>query len=211
MISKRVIFVVVVVIAGIVGLTSMYFLNNKQKPTESVEPEQVVANLSNMDPGDFNSDLKSEYTKAYNLAVAANPQNALSAVVIDLGKDLMPEQTTIRYVFSSETDPGNNWTITFNHNGKSGLLRAIIPKDDYLGNPTPFDLKLWKVNHVSALQIAEKNGGLSWRENNTLQLVQLTLRNIGAENTLAWRVQYIGENSDFSINIEALTGKIFRE
>ena len=93
----------------------------------------------------------------------------------------------------------------------NNFTRMIIPKDDYLGNVAEINTKLWKFNFVTALQIAEKNGGLKWRESNDLQSIRLTLRHTEPKNWLLWVVEYKGENGNLILRIDANSGRVVSE
>ena len=90
----------------------------------------------------------------------------------------------------------------------SSFIRALVPKSDYLGNLQQMDTKYWKYNYVTALQLAEKNGGQDWRSKNTLASVKLTLRHTGANNWLLWIVEYSSDSDKLTVTLDANSGKV---
>lgn len=204
---KRPIFWVVVVIVLAVAGWSYY---SKQKTasqnaaTETQTP--VVSNLTNLDPTDFDDSVKSEFALANTKAAEVNTAYKISAIEVNISKDLTVDSINTRYIYSASTDTKNNWMITISATNQS-YIRALIPKDDYAGAISPFDVTAWKYNYVTALQLAEKAGGLDWREANTLTAVKITLKNIGAGNQLAWSVEYSANEGTKTINLDATSGK----
>jgi len=187
------------------------YVASQKKPTDvsksDTSEKKSISNLTNINPGDYDSIVKNEFALANLKAKESNQGNELSAIDIEIAADLMPSSVISRYVFSSDTDPNNNWTMTFSEIN-TDFTRALIPKDDYLGNVLKINTKLWKFNFVTALQLAEKNGGLSWRESNTLKDIRLTLRHTEPKNWLLWLVQYKADNSSLLIKIDANSGRI---
>ncbi len=175
--------------------------------SNQTENKKTISNLTNISPADYDSVVKSEYALASSKAKESNQGNTLSAIDIEVGKDLVPSSVISRYVFTSPADTANNWTMTFTQ-VNTNFVRASIPKEDYLGNTSEINTKLWKFNFVTALQIAEKNGGLTWRESNNLRTIRLTLRHVEPKNWLLWIVQYKSDNANLLIKIDANSGRI---
>lgn len=212
---KKPVFIIIVVVAIIVALVWSYVArvinqrkiaqqNAQQTTTESVK------DLTNVDPAEYDEPTKKEYAVASTKAVEADSKNALAAMVVELPASLGVSSGNVRYIFTSNLDPTNNWTITFSQE-TGNYIRAVIPKDDYMGNVPGMDTKLWKFNYVTALQIAEKEGGKDWRDNNELKGVTETLKHSDPNNWLTWTVEYQGVNSVFSTKIDANSGKVVTE
>ena len=181
--------------------------SNKQKQAEKDATQVVITDLTNVDPALYDEPIKNEYAAAAAKSLEANPKLQLAAISVEIPPALGLKSANTRYIFVSDKDAINNWTITF-ASDTGNFIRAIIPKDDYMGNPTVMDTKLWKFNYVTALQITEKDGGLAWRENNELKGITLTLKHGDPNNWLTWTINYQGANSSFTRKIDANSGKI---
>lgn len=204
---KRPIFwVVVVVVLAVAGWSYYSKQKTASQNTATQTQTPVVSNLTNLDPTDFDDSVKSEFALANAKAAEANTAYKISAIEVNISKDLTVDSINTRYIYSAPTDTKNNWMITISATNQS-YIRALIPKDDYAGAVTPFDVTAWKYNYVTALQLAEKAGGLDWREANTLTAVKLTLKNIGTGNQLAWSVEYSANEGTKTINLDATSGK----
>jgi len=72
----------------------------------------------------------------------------------------------------------------------------------------PVNRSYWKINYISALQTAEKNGGLDFRSANDISEVKLTLKNADPKNWLYWFVNYTAKNNTKQLQIDASTGAV---
>ena len=177
------------------------------KTTETTQTVTKISNLTNADPSDFDSITQSEFASANTKATAVQADNVISAIEVDLTSSLQATDVNTRYVYTAKSDTANNWMITISA-ASSNFIRATIPKADYLGNLTAINTKLWKYNYVTALQLAEKNGGLDWRGKKTLSGIKLTLANSGT-NILVWTVEYdAADNSNLTVTLDANSGKV---
>lgn len=203
---------VVFVLLGVAILVTLiwnYAATQREAKKKSVQSSQAeVTNLSNLEPADFNKVLQSEYSQAGNKAAAANTLNKLVAIEVTIGKDLSPQSIISRYIYSADNDNNNNWIYSVS-SANGSFIRSLTPKEDYLGNLTPINAENWKYNFVTALQLAEKAGGLEWRESNTntITFITLTLRNSGESDTV-WNVLYQGINDSKSFTFNASSGKL---
>lgn len=208
---KRPVIIVIILVAIIMATFWSYWQNRKQKSQQSQTQTQTetpkIVNLTNVDSADFDSVIKDEYALANSKAQEVSTGYKLAAVEVELPGLLQPNSGNSRYIFSQESDTKNNWIITISQN-TGNYIRAAIPKEDYLGNVAVMNTKLWKFNYVTALQIAEKNGGLEWREKNTIKNARLILRHTQPNNWLTWTVEYASEGSSFSKVIDANSGQI---
>lgn len=210
---KKPVVIIIVAVAIIAALVWSYvdkrIQQNKaadaaKKAEESV---QTITNLSNIDPKDYDTLVKNEYAAATAKALDANPKNVFSALVVELPGTLEVNSGNDRFIYASPTDKANNWTITFSEL-TGNFIRAIIPKEDYLGNLTVVNTNLWKFHYVTALQIAEKNGGKDWREKNTPTGVTLTLKHGEPNDWLTWTVEYQSKTDKLVKKIDANSGKL---
>ncbi|MFA7243860.1 MAG: hypothetical protein WC080_01030 [Patescibacteria group bacterium] len=211
-IFKRPITVIIIVGAIVIALIWSYVDKRIQSNKEAAEAKkitdaaQIITNLTNIDPKDYDELVKAEYQKAVTNATAADPNNAFSALVVELPGDLALNSGNDRFVFTSPDNAANNWTITFSEL-TGNFIRAIIPKSDYLGELKPVNTNLWKFQYVTAIQIAEQNGGKTFRENNSLTGVTLTLKHGDPNNWLAWTVEYNSKDNKFVKQVDANSGK----
>jgi len=209
---KQPIVIGIVVAAIIAAIIWSYFDNRaSQREAEDLAKQQaksvVIANLTNADPVDFDEFAKEEYAIARSKAEEVDANNKLSAIIVELPSTLALNSGSDRYVFSSTKDTTNNWVITLDQLTLN-YIRATIPKTDYLGEVIEIDTTLWKYNFVTALQLAESNGGKEWREDNTLESAILTLKHGEPQNFLSWTIEYDGGSSTFTRKFDATSGKL---
>lgn len=203
---------ILLLLASIAFLTFALARNVKNKTDNKASVTQEnkalsISNLTNINPNDYDSIIKNEYALANLRSKESNSGNELSAIDIEIAPDLMPSSVISRYVFSASNDQTNNWTMTFSE-VNTNFIRATIPKEDYIGSLTAINTKLWKFNFVTSLQIAEKNGGMKWRETNELASIRITLRHVEPKNWLLWLVQYKNDGSSLLIKIDANSGRV---
>jgi uncharacterized protein YpmB len=210
-IFKKPVVIIIIVVAIVIALVWSYLdkrsQEKKAEETAATQETVQITNLTNIDATEFDQFVKDEYATASSKALDANAKYQLSAIVIELPASLEVNSGTDRYVFTSDKDTVNNWVITFSQENQS-YLRALIPKSDYIGNAPVMDTALWKFNFVTALQIAEQNGGMGFREANNLESVTLTLHHMEPNNWLIWDVEYKARGKSFKIDIDANSGKV---
>jgi len=207
---RRVIYIVFAVII-VVALIWAYFSNRKkvsQSNTETAAKPVTISNLTNLDPTDFDQPVKDEYAIAVSKAAEINPDYKIAQIEVNIGGDLQVDSINTRYIFASPSDTVNNWMITIAATTQS-YIRALVPKDDYAGDIIAFDTSKWKYNYVTALQLAEKAGGVDWRDSNTLTGVKITLKTSSSDSILTWTVEYSGENNTNKIVVlDATSGEV---
>lgn len=204
--------VIIIIVVAIVGALIWSYVSNllatrKANQAAQQSEQQTITDLTNVDPAIYDEPTRKEYALAASKAKEVSPTYQFAALEVDLPDSLALNAGTDRYIFVSDKDKTNNWTIAMALD-TGNFIRALIPKDDYMGNPQAMDTNLWKFNYVTALQIAEKNGGKDWRENNTLTGVSLILKHTDPNNYLTWNVTYTGENSSFFVKIDANSGNV---
>ncbi len=202
---RRLIIIFVVVVIAI-GIGWAYYAKKKTSQPAPAK-KTAVSNLSNLDPTDFDAAVKSEYALAASKAIEVNPDYKVAVIEVNVDKDLSVGSISTRYIFTAPTDTANNWMITVAAATQS-YIRALVPKIDYAGNVIPFGTNLWKYNYVTALQLAEKAGGLDWRNQNSLINLKLTLKTASADSILTWTVEYNGQNTNKTIILDAASGKV---
>lgn len=157
--------------------------------TESTTQTPTVSDLTTLAPATFDTDLTTHFTLGSAAATAWKPDAVISYVSVTL-PTLTPNTGSEVYVFGSASDLDNWFTYSVSQEtGKS--VRAIIPKADYLGSQlTPINQAYWSMNYVQALQLAEQNGGATFRINNPNPQLTIYLSNRTPRGWLWWTVEY---------------------
>ena len=212
-IFKRPVTILIIIVAIIAALVWSYIdnLSTKKKAAEEAakleeSTKSQLVDLVNVEPAEFDEVVKKEYASAKSKAESANSNLKLAAIQVSL-PSLKLNSGETRYIFVNSEDKVNNWTISFSQQ-TNNYLRAIIPKDDYMGNLAVMDTALWKFNYVTALQIADKNGGSDWRNTNTLSNIEITLKHNSDKTRLLWTVKYTGNNQEYIKNSDSSEGSI---
>lgn len=114
----------------------------------------------------------------------------LYQVAVKLPPNLSVGQITEVLTYGSPTDAYNWWTMTISEKtGKS--IRAIIPKEDFLGTTLqPVPTKFWQINAIEALQLADVNGGAAFRLKHPDAQVTINLAVSQPKNFLWYSVEY---------------------
>ncbi len=187
-----------------------------EETDQSSQPTTQGENLLTIDPGTVAPELKESLEFAQKKAEDWQNNAKLTAVQIEVPASLKKEFTSTRYVYSSPASPYYYWTIAISSNNQN-YIRALIPKEDYIS----MDLRVilsqyWKLNYVEALQMSDQNGGETWRAENRLGKIKMTLNHGQPSGYLYWNIEYaaIDENgqrspeSDLKMKINAYTGEI---
>ena len=212
---KKPIFLIILAAALIAAGIWAYVSNrNKTKEAEQVAEsrkqaaeEVVISNLTNIDTTYLDADIKNQLTVADTKAAENNRKNQLVAVVVQLPGSLATASGDSGYVYSASSDKVNNWLITIS-NTSGSFLRALVPKEDYLGDLSAINRDFWKINYLAALQIAEKNGGLDFRNANEISDLKLTLKNGDPNGWLYWFVIYTAKSDVKQFQIDANSGSL---
>jgi hypothetical protein len=215
---KKPIFLILIAVAIIAAVIWAYVSNRsaekvaEEKAVEEqaavdLQSQPLVADLTNIDDGEIIDSIKSQTEIADSNATGADSRNQLAAVDIQLPKSLAQGSGTTNYIYTSTADRTNNWVISIS-NSSQAFVRSRVYKNDYLGNLTAISRNFWKLNYVQALQIAEKNGGLSFRNYYDTSSVRLVLKNGDPKGWLYWYVTYTATGQVKSIQIDADSGAI---
>lgn len=194
------------------------FLSNKNSANKAATDQSTsgstaistASDLTTADPSDFDNIAKAELLSATKYAVEFNPDFKISVVEVQIGANLQKDSIVTRYAFSTPKDVRNNWIYTTSQNNGS-FIRALIPKADYLGDIVPINMTLWKYNYISALQLADKNGGSDWRSKNTLQSITGTLKESADLKKLYWTLEYKAADNSYVTVIDATTLQISQQ
>lgn len=207
--------VIIIIVVAIVGALIWSYVSNllaQRRANQAAQQAatQTITDLTNVDPVNYDEPVKKEYALASAKAKEVSSNYKLGAVEVDLPASLALNSGNDRYIFVSDKDKINNWIITLSLE-TGNYIRSLIPKEDYMGNPQAIDTTLWKFNYVTALQIAEKEGGKTWRESNTLESVSLILKHTDPNNYLTWTVNYTSKGSSLFVKIDANSGKVLEK
>lgn len=217
---KKPIFAAILLIALVVGGIWAYISyhqsvakkaedakKQQQQQQATIEAEKTLNSLATIDPAKVADQIASQLQIADSKAIETDKKSLLSAVEVRLSKDITVGTGTTVYGYSSVSDKSNNWTITFS-NDSNTFVRARIPKEDYFGVLTAINRDYWKLNYAQALQIAEKNGGLDFREINEITGIGLVLKTGDPNGWLYWFVTYETDGNFKQFQIDANTGKL---
>lgn len=106
------------------------------------------------------------------------------------------DQATEVFTFGSSTDAYNWWTLTYSHKTKKSV-RALIPKEDYLGSGySPVPTQFWKIQYIDAIQLAESHGGEQFRRDHVQGDVTISLAVGQPKNYLWWTSEYRSATSE---------------
>jgi len=213
-------FLIILVVAGF----GIYLLTTKKKSTQG-QPErpsetttagtttenETQEDLSNIDPTSVDSAIKKNLDLATQKALEWRQDAVLVYVQVKL-TSLEPNTGTETYVFDSPSVPNLHFTFTISQQSKR-FIRAVIPVEDYLGSGLlPIDQKYWKLNYVSALQTAEKEGGKDFRDKYLNWTIELNLNRGEPKNWLYWTVDYKIEGGEtLSVKINPYSGEVVKE
>lgn len=169
--------------------------------------------LTTASPEQFNSQAATNYNKAVELALSWQPDAVLYGLNIKLPTSLKANLATEIYLFGSPADQKVWYTVSINQqSGK--ITRAWVTKEDFMPQiQYPVKIQYWKTNYVEALQQAEKNQGLTFRDKNPNANISLTLAVSQPKNWLWWQVEYQATLSGetLKIKIDPNTGKVVGE
>lgn len=215
---KKPIFLIIITVALIVAGIWAYISNNSQKKAEEekvAQEQQVsenqqktpISDLTNVDSATLVDSIISQVSIADSNATSADSRNQLTAVDIQLPADLTQGSGTANYIYASSVDKIYNWVISIS-NSSEAFVRSKVYKADYLGELTAINRSFWKINYIEALQTAEKNGGLDFRNYYSTTGVRLVLKNGDPKGWLYWYVTYNATGQVKMIQVDANAGGI---
>lgn len=190
------IFAAIFITFSLTGLSCSWFGSNKTTET-TTESDQTTANanlpttnLTNIEPTTIDDLVTTNYNLAKSKAQDWKSDAVLVNLTVKLPKNLAANQATETYVFGSATDSLNWFSFSISEQS-SKYIRAVIPKEDYLGTDIkPINFSYWKMNYVKAFQLAETNGGETFRADNQNSEVITTLANDEPRGWLWWKIEY---------------------
>lgn len=214
------VFVLLIIAFFLIGLNlSCKKTTPTETPTPSASESQSQTpqadDLTNLDSSTALEEITANFNTAKQKAALWQTDATLYSSSAKITKSLQWEDVIEVYTFGSPSQPAFWWTISISVRSKN-YVRAIIPKEDYLGaNLVPVRTQYWKINYVEAFQIAEKNGGKEWREKQKDNNYQTTTTLVHGEpkGYLYWMIEYqLTDGSDKkTIQIDANSGEVINE
>ncbi|MFA6422982.1 MAG: hypothetical protein WCW17_00845 [Patescibacteria group bacterium] len=190
--------------------------SNSQAYSNSNTNETIVENsesLTNADYVGLGTTLQAYTSRAQEIAANWQKDLIISNLTIELDSNLETGKSKQTFTYASTSNTDYWFTISFSENSQK-YVRAIIPKEDYLGNTLkPIQLSYWKINYIQAFQLAEKYQGASYREKNKAN-VSLSLTQGDPKGWLWWIVTYKSTTTSgnvYTVRINANTGEICDE
>ncbi len=176
----------------VVGFTGCLRRDAEPEPqdTSDTTPQPTVSDLTTLPPSSFDQELATHLEQATEAATTWKEDALLTYVSVELPASLVPNSGNEVYVFGSAGDVENWYTYSIaQETGK--FVRAIIPKEDFLGRDLePINQEFWTMNYVEALQLAELNGGFDFRTTNPGTTATTFLSHRAPRNWLWWTVEY---------------------
>lgn len=171
-----------------------------------------VTDLTTISPASAETSLQVNLAAATAAATTWKSNAALVYVSVDIPSNLAQNAGNEVYVFGSPDDPTNWWTYSLaQESGK--FVRALIPKEDYLGDEiTPINLNYWNMNYVEAFQLAEANGGAAFRLTSPGARANLYLSQRAPRGWLWWTAEYTAPSGEqFTLLINPNLGEVVDE
>lgn len=191
---KKSLFIIVLCFCFIIfaGLSFPSCSKNKTTSDSTSTPTAILPSepLSTVDALSLDATITANYQAAETMAKKWKADATLYMDSVKLPQDLSLNGATQTFTYGSPSDTANWWTYSYSEaTGK--YVRALIPKEDYLGDvTTAIDKRYWRTNYVEAFQIAEANGGTAFREANPNTNIILTLSQSQPKGWLWWVVDY---------------------
>lgn len=150
----------------------------------------------NIDPTSLDATLKESFNLAESKSKLWRQDAQLVHYSVKIPNGFTIGTITETYSYGSTADPFNWWTITISAKNNK-VVRALIPKEDYLGtNYGPIPQRFWKINFIEALQLAEINGGSDYRKGKANVEATATLAISEPKNYLWWAIEYRSSTGD---------------
>lgn len=198
--------IVVVLVLVITLLFSGCSLKKQDSVTIAADTEIVNA-FNQGDPDQLNNSLKTNLKTALNYAKAWQKDAYFVGISLKLPANFQPSELENTFVFGSNQDIKNWWTYTTQ---SDGFLRALIPKEDFLGNTLKeIDQSFWKKSYLDAVKIAEANGGVKFRSENSTPQILVLLRRGEPNDWLWWEIIYKSQNKESKYLISAENGNLY--
>lgn len=178
----------------IFALTGALCQKTETTPETTTEEETTTTttttDLTTIDPTTISTTFLTNYNTAKEKAILWKGDAKLVTLTVKLPQDLSLNKATETFVFGSDSDPDYWWTFSISESSGK-YVRALIPKEDYLGTATTaIAEKYWKTNYLQAFQKADSYTGKSFRTSNSEVEVIVTLSHGDPKGWLWWLVEY---------------------
>ena len=151
----------------------------------SIQVGETILNRSSQTAQQF-SDFEQQ---AFKQARKWKNNASICAASIKIGADLNPNNLTYSYIYCAPEEKTFYFNINFNTQGQ--FLRALVWQTDYLKpDLSIIRRKYLKLTLPEALELAEQNGGNSFRTTHPQCLITMNLYHGGRNNYLKWFIQY---------------------
>lgn len=179
--------------------------------TETTASNLASPNLVDSDATSLEAVATQNYELAKNKATSWKPDAVLVTEQVKLPTDLGLNKANETYIFGSASDTANWWSFSVSES-TSKFIRALIPKEDYLGtNINPINAKYMKMNYAKAFQAADKATGSTFRSQNPDSQVTLTLHTATPNNWLWWDVEYKSASNKLVLKVNPNDGNVVDE
>lgn len=193
------------------GLIFMGLSCKKATPAEETTTTTTTEDLTNIDASTIVG-ITTDLNTAKEKALEWQEDAALYHLAVKLPADLSTGNATETFTFGSDKDKANWWTISISQKSNK-YIRALIPKEDYLGaDLTPAKLDYLNTNYVQAFQLAETNGGKAFRQKNASTTITMNLSNSQPKGWLWWVAEYKAPDGEtLNIRIDPNLGQVVDE
>lgn len=175
--------------------TSKITSAEKKSQGNQANERSINETYANVDQALVANSVAVNLAKAEEKVKAWHSNAQLYSVSVKLPSNLAVGQATEVYTFGSVDDVYNWWTLNISTKTDKSV-RAIIPKEDFLGtNLSPIPRQHWKMNYVEAFQLAEANGGTEFRALHPDSTISVNLAVGQPNNYLWWSVEYDSGNA----------------
>lgn len=185
-------FVLVFSFVIFAGLSFPSCSKNDTATPETTETGAVLPSepLAAADVTSLDSTITGVYEGAEAKAKEWKSDANLYLVSVKVPSDLSLNSSTLTYAYGSTNVPNDWWTYSWSE-ATNKYVRALVPKEDYLGEiASPINRQYWRTNYVEAFQIAQANGGATFRKANKNATVVLSLSQSEPKGWLWWTVEY---------------------
>lgn len=180
-------------------------------PTSTAPANLAQPNLIDTDPAAIETIASQNYELAKSKAISWKPDAVVVTAQVKLPADLALNKANETYIFGSASDTVHWWSFSVSEQtGK--YIRAIIPKEDYLGTDAkPINVKYWRMNYAKALQLTDKSGGSEFRSANPDTQITATLHQAQPNNWLWWEIEYKSASSKLILKVNPNDANIVDE
>lgn len=219
-ISEAIVDKKIILILFLLFMAFAVFGCKKQEATPTATPAETVpsvtdnlpsSNLTNVDAATIDTIIQQNYNLAKVKAQEWKPDAVLVTISVKFPQDLAVNAADETFIFGSASNSNDWWSFSVSEK-TSRYIRAVIPKEDYLGTDVqPINLSYWKLNYGKAFQLTEANGGQAFRSANQNSSVTATLHQTQPRGWLWWEIEYKSSTGKLVIKVNPNTADIVDE